>query len=93
MLPKSGRLVAPAYRWVQEIRYACGRVMTLLDAPQYDPAKYRRRKIMIALAVAGVLLLAALAWMYRNWPEEHVVNKFFDALQKQDYEAASRHLL
>ncbi len=62
--------------------------MTLLDAQQYDPAKEKRRKIKIALAILGVLVLAALAWTYRNWPEEHVVDKFFTALQKQDYETA-----
>jgi hypothetical protein len=62
--------------------------MTLLDAPQYDPAKEKRRKIKIALAILGVLVLAAFAWMYRNWPEEHAVDKFFTALQKQDYETA-----
>jgi len=62
--------------------------MTLLDAQQYDPAKEKRRKIMLALVVLGVLGLAALGWMYRNWPEEHAVDKFFAALQKQDYETA-----
>jgi hypothetical protein len=62
--------------------------MTLLDAPLYDAAKARRRKIRIAAAVLFVIVLAALAWMYRNWPEEHVVNKFFTALQQQDYETA-----
>ena len=35
-----------------------------------------------------VIVLAALAWMYRNWPEEHAVDKFFAALQHQDYETA-----
>ena len=62
--------------------------MTLLDAQQYDPAKERRRKIKIALIFFGVLVLFVLGWMYRNWPEEHVVDKFFTALQKQDYETA-----
>ncbi|MBI1740870.1 MAG: hypothetical protein HYR57_08335 [Candidatus Koribacter versatilis] len=62
--------------------------MTLLDAPEYDPAKEKRRKIKIALIVLGVLVLAALAWMYRNWPAEHAVDRFFTALQKQDYEGA-----
>jgi hypothetical protein len=62
--------------------------MTLLDAPEYDPAKEKRRKIKIALIVLGVLVLAALALMYRNWPAEHAVDRFFTALQKQDYEAA-----
>ncbi|MGA7294686.1 MAG: hypothetical protein WBW53_18940 [Terriglobales bacterium] len=62
--------------------------MTLLDAPSYDPAKARRKKIKIAVIIAAVIVVAAAAWMYRNWPEEHVVNKFFDALQHQQYETA-----
>jgi hypothetical protein len=62
--------------------------MTLLDAPQYDPAKERRRNTMIWSIVVAVLVLLVLGWFYRNWPEEHVVDKFFDALQKQDYETA-----
>jgi hypothetical protein len=62
--------------------------MTLLDAPQYDPAKYRRRRIKIALAVASLLVLLVLGWLYRNWPEERIVTKFFDALQAQDFETA-----
>jgi hypothetical protein len=78
----------PTYRSDHEIRYSGESPMTLLDAPQYDRAKEKRRKIKITLALLGVLILAALAWMYRNWPEEHVVDKFFTALQKQDYEAA-----
>src|SRR6202158_4244289 len=62
--------------------------MTLLDAQPYDPAKSRRWKIRIAVTVVVVVVLAALAWMYRNWPEEHSVDKFFAALQHQDYETA-----
>src|SRR5208283_2513332 len=57
--------------------------MTLLDAQPYDTAKARRRKIQVIAVVAAVLVLAALAWMYRNWPEEHAVDKFFTALQHQ----------
>jgi hypothetical protein len=62
--------------------------MTLLDAQPYDPAKSRRRTIQIAVAVLIVITLAAMAWMFRNWPEERVVDKFFTALQHQDYETA-----
>jgi hypothetical protein len=62
--------------------------MTLLDAPTYDPAKARRRKMLIVVAVVAVLVFAALAWMYRNWPEEHAVDRFFTALQQQQYETA-----
>jgi len=62
--------------------------MTLLDAPQYDPGKTKRRNVKIALAVVAVLIVAVLGWWYRNWPEEHTVDRFFSAIQKQDYESA-----
>jgi hypothetical protein len=62
--------------------------MTLLDAKPYDPAKARRRKIQVAVAIVAVIILAALGWMYRNWPEEHIADKFFAALQHQEYETA-----
>ncbi|MGZ7053637.1 MAG: hypothetical protein ACXVJ0_16375 [Candidatus Angelobacter sp.] len=62
--------------------------MTLLDAQPYDTAKARRRKIQIIASVVVVIALAALAWMYRNWPEERCVEKFFAALEHQNYEAA-----
>jgi hypothetical protein len=62
--------------------------MTLLDAQPYDSAKARRRKIRIAASIVVVVVLATLVWMYRNWPEERCVNKFFAALEHQNYEAA-----
>lgn len=62
--------------------------MTLLDAKQYDPAIERRRRIKVATIVALILVLVGLGWMYRNWPEERLVDRFFNALQKPDYEAA-----
>jgi hypothetical protein len=62
--------------------------MTLLDAQPFDAARARRRKIKIALAVVAVIILAALAWMYRNFPEERVITHFFAALERQDYESA-----
>jgi hypothetical protein len=62
--------------------------MTLLDAQPFDTAKARRRKIRIIVSVVVVIVLAVLAWMYRNWPEERAVDKFFTALQHNDYETA-----
>ncbi len=62
--------------------------MTLLDAPAYDVARARRRRIIVIAIIAGVIVLAVLAWVYRNWPEEHAVDKFFIALQNQHYEDA-----
>jgi hypothetical protein len=62
--------------------------MTLLDAQPYDAARARRRKIKITVAVVTVLVLALLAWVFRNWPEERVIDHFFAALQRQDFESA-----
>ncbi len=62
--------------------------MTLLDAQQYDERRERRRRIKIVSLVVLVLVLAWLGWNFRYWPEEHVADRFFAALQKKDYEAA-----
>lgn len=62
--------------------------MTLLDAKEYDPAKARTRRQRIVLGITVLVVLLALGWWFRYWPQEHVVGKFFDALQKQDYKTA-----
>lgn len=62
--------------------------MTLLDAKQYDPTRDRRRRIRIGVSLLLLLVLGALAWTYRNWPEEHVVDRFFGALQAGNSEGA-----
>jgi hypothetical protein len=61
---------------------------TLFDAPEYDPVKERRKKQRIAGAIVLLIILIGLAWLFRNYPEERVVNRFFDALQQKDYERA-----
>ena len=60
----------------------------MLDAQQYDPAKEKRRKIRNIVTVVAVIVMALLGWMYRNWPEEHAVDRFFSALQNKNYEDA-----
>jgi hypothetical protein len=62
--------------------------MTLLDAPEYDEARARLRRIKIIAGLVLVIVLLGLAWNYRYWSEERVVHRFFDALQRQDYETA-----
>jgi hypothetical protein len=62
--------------------------MTLLDAQVFDEARARRRKIRLITAITVILVLAWLIWTYRNWPEERVVDHFFAALQRQDFEGA-----
>jgi hypothetical protein len=61
---------------------------TLFEAPQYDPEKERKRKKATWSAIVIVLLLLAVAYHYRNWPQERIAGRFFDALQKKDYERA-----
>jgi len=62
--------------------------MSIFEAPTYDPRRARRRNLTIAGVVALVLIVAALAWFYRNYPEERVVKHFFTALENKDYETA-----
>jgi len=62
--------------------------MTLMDAQQYDPARDRRRRIWIAAIIVVLLIGAWVAYHFRDYPERAAVNKFFSALQGQNYEAA-----
>jgi hypothetical protein len=62
--------------------------MTLFEAPVYDARKARRRKITISVIIVVILVLAALGWWFRNWPEEHVANQFFAALEQKDFKGA-----
>lgn len=61
---------------------------TIFTAPQYDPEKYKRRNRLIWTIVLAVVLVAALAWYFRYWPQEHLVDKFFTALEQKNYEQA-----
>jgi hypothetical protein len=62
--------------------------MTIFQAEEYDFRKARRRKIIISVAVVVILVLGVLAWIYRNWPEERVVQHFMASLQSKDYKTA-----
>jgi len=62
--------------------------MTLLDAKEFDAEKSRKKKIRIISIITGVLVIAALLWFFRYWPEERIVGHFFDDLQRQDYKSA-----
>ena len=62
--------------------------MTLFEAQPYDPARARRKWKRIIAAVCGVIVIGILWWLFRFWPEEHIVDQFFDALQQQNFEKA-----
>lgn len=61
---------------------------SIFTAPQYDPRRERRKRTIIVFIVTAAILIGALAWVYRNWPEERVVDHFFAALVNKDYEQA-----
>jgi hypothetical protein len=62
--------------------------MALLDAKEYDPRPAQRIWRLIGLAATVVLALFLLWWFFRYWPEESVVNRFFAAIERKDFEAA-----
>jgi len=59
-----------------------------MDAGQVDEARERRRRSLITIAVLAGLLLCWVGYHLRNYPQRHAADRFFDALQKQDYESA-----
>ena len=61
---------------------------TIFTAPEYDAARERKRKILVVGIICVVMVAACLGWWFRYWPQERVVNRFFDALQAKDYKAA-----
>lgn len=62
--------------------------MSLFEAQPYDAAAARKKRNIIIALVLLVLVLLLVWWQLRFWPEEHLVNRFFDALQQQNYEQA-----
>lgn len=62
--------------------------MSLFEAQPYDPSHARKKRNIIIAIVFVVIILAILWWQLRFWPEERVVDRFFDALQQQHFEQA-----
>lgn len=62
--------------------------MTLLDAPAYNAARGRKRRNILIASLAGLAILGIFVWTFWNWPAEHRVNRFFAALETQNFEQA-----
>jgi hypothetical protein len=62
--------------------------MSLFEAQPYDAAAARKKRNVIIVLVLLVLAILVVCWQLRFWPEEHEVDRFFDALQQQNYEQA-----
>src|SRR5260370_3494281 len=63
--------------------------MGLMDAKEYDPRPARRR-LRLILAAAAIVVIPLLVWFFffRFWPEKHAVNKFLEAIERQDFDSA-----
>ncbi len=59
-----------------------------MDAPEFDAERARRKRLRIVSIICAVLILGFLAYQFRFWPERRLADKFFTALQKQDFETA-----
>jgi hypothetical protein len=65
--------------------------MTIFESKPPDPVAEARSRRLKKLLIAAVLLLivaGALAYWFRFWPEERVVDQFFTALEQKNYEKA-----
>jgi hypothetical protein len=70
--------------------------MTLLDAPQYDPARSRRNLLIVQCSAGAIVLLFISWWLLASrpvdWPwnwnrylfGRHAVNKFLTAVEADD---------
>jgi hypothetical protein len=62
--------------------------MSLFEAQPYDPRPARKKRDRILALIVLVIVAGLVWWQFRFWPEEHQVDRFFDALQQQNYEHA-----
>jgi hypothetical protein len=63
--------------------------MGLMDAQEYDPRPAQRRWRLIITAVVVIAVpLGVWYFFFYYWPEEHVVNRFFQAIERKDFETA-----
>lgn len=62
--------------------------MTLLDAPAYNAARARKRRNAIIGAIVSLIVLGILVFIFWNVPAEHRMNRFFAAVEAQDYPKA-----
>jgi hypothetical protein len=62
--------------------------MTLFEAQPYDAVRARKKRNIILAIIVAIIVIAAVLWLNRFWPEKHVVSEFFSALQQQSFEQA-----
>lgn len=62
--------------------------MGLLDAKEYDPRPAQRRWRLVAIAIIVAIAAFLVWWFFRYYPEERAINKFFQAIERKDFDTA-----
>ena len=62
--------------------------MSLLNAPEYDERRAQRRTLLAWTTIVVVIVLLAAGFFARNWTYERIVDRFFNAIERQDFEGA-----
>ena len=62
--------------------------MTLLNAPEYDPRRGRRKMELVGAGLLFLVLVGLLTYRFWYWHEERTVDAFFSRLEQKDYEGA-----
>lgn len=62
--------------------------MGLMDAKEYDPRPAQKRWRLLVTALVVVLAAFLVWWFFRFYSEDHVINKFFAAIEHKDYDTA-----
>jgi hypothetical protein len=62
--------------------------MALMDAKEYDPRPAQKRRKIIATVVVVVLAVAVYLYLTRYDSEKKVINNFFSAIERKDFETA-----
>jgi len=62
--------------------------MTLLDAPQFDESRARRRRNLILVVVLLALVAAWAGYHMRHYRERRTADRFFSALAAENIEEA-----
>ena len=62
--------------------------MSLLNAPEYDERRAKRQTLLVWTAIVVVIVLLAGIFFARNLVYERIVDRFFTAIEHQDFESA-----
>ncbi|MBV8207039.1 MAG: hypothetical protein JO041_09625 [Acidobacteria bacterium] len=61
---------------------------SLFEAPPYDPERARKKRALVISIACAIAIVAVVLYLFRYWPEEQVVKRFFTALQTRNFEQA-----